>query len=237
MPKVIGATPPYLCRPSPGSQIFGEAESRSPTSPSKGSLSANSPDGSSSLGQYQGPRRLVASRGAEIFTVVGNRIRWADLVAVRDEWEENTQSGNRRSGLSRSGSSDAAVRSVYRVCRTLHAIRSGLTIADSCCTCLLPDSPNIHLPIWSLPGHLHGTHSSHSYSTRPFTFEGGRPITDQSQDLPARPDSPCHPRVSAGFGVMAPIGLCNDINRLSYYSDGRSRSPSMGVRQVKHLVG
>ncbi|KIW62754.1 hypothetical protein PV04_10890 [Phialophora macrospora] len=89
MPKVVGYTPPYLCRPSSGSKIFTDPEPQSPISPSKRSTDAGSP----SQSQRQGPRRLVASRGTEIFTVVGNKIRWADLATVRDEWEENAKSG------------------------------------------------------------------------------------------------------------------------------------------------
>src|ERR1700761_4641469 len=102
MPKVIGATPPYLARPSPGSQIFAASEPKPLPSPSKGSTSISTTDASSTPTPYQGPRRLIASRGAEIFTVVENKIRWADLRAVQDEWEENAQSGSSRFGLSRS---------------------------------------------------------------------------------------------------------------------------------------
>lgn len=104
MPKVIGYTPPWLSRPSPGAKIFSDPAPQSPSSPSKRSSYLTTPPSST---DYQGPRRLVATRGTEIFTVVGNKIRWADLVSVRDEWEDGFQSGNSRSGLSRATDSDA----------------------------------------------------------------------------------------------------------------------------------
>ncbi|KAH0833576.1 hypothetical protein AYO21_05254 [Fonsecaea monophora] len=110
MPKVIGYTPPFLARPSPGSKIFTDPEPQSPASPSK----RTSYLGALPSTQYQGPRRLVARRGTDIFAVVGNKIRWADLSALRDEWEDNTQSGTSRFGLSRSDATESPRDSVYR---------------------------------------------------------------------------------------------------------------------------
>ncbi|OQV00238.1 hypothetical protein CLAIMM_05763 [Cladophialophora immunda] len=92
MPKVIGYTPPFLSRPSSGSKIFTDPEPQSPASPSKRSSYL----GALPSTQYQGPRR------------------WADLSAVRDEWEDNTQSGASRFGLSRSDATEATGDSVYR---------------------------------------------------------------------------------------------------------------------------
>ncbi|KIV91898.1 hypothetical protein PV10_06388 [Exophiala mesophila] len=92
MPKVIGYTPPWLSRPSPGARIFTDPAPQSPASPSKRSSYLGSPPST----DYQGPRRLLASRGTEVFTVVGNKIRWADLTTVRDNWEDtaNSRSGS-----------------------------------------------------------------------------------------------------------------------------------------------
>ncbi|KIW93299.1 uncharacterized protein Z519_05904 [Cladophialophora bantiana CBS 173.52] len=110
MPKIIGYTPPFLSRPSPGSKIFTDPEPQSPASPSKRS----SYIGALPSTQYQGPRRLLAGRGTEIFTVVGNKIRWADLTTVRDEWEDSTQSGASQFGPPRSDATEATADSVYR---------------------------------------------------------------------------------------------------------------------------
>ncbi|KAK6364581.1 hypothetical protein LTS17_012054 [Exophiala oligosperma] len=109
MPKVIGYTPPWLSRPSAGAKVFIDPAPQSPASPSKRSSYLGAPPST----EYQGPRRLVASRGTEIFTVVGNKIRWADLSLVKDEWEENTHAGNSQFGLSRSADA-ASEQQVYR---------------------------------------------------------------------------------------------------------------------------
>ncbi|KAK4945749.1 hypothetical protein LTR10_015097 [Elasticomyces elasticus] len=110
MPKVIGHTPPWLSRPSAGARIFTDPTPQSPESPSKRASYLSAPPSA----DYQGPRRLVASRGTEIFTVVGNKIRWADLSSVRDDWEESSHSGNSRHGLSQSGGDDAGEPQAYR---------------------------------------------------------------------------------------------------------------------------
>jgi hypothetical protein len=49
-----------------------------------------SPNGVKPNESYQGPHRLLANRGTEIFTVVDNKIRWADLARVKSDWEEQT---------------------------------------------------------------------------------------------------------------------------------------------------
>lgn len=87
MPKVTGYTPPWLSRPSPGARIFSDPAPQSPASPSKRSSYIASQ--STSPIAYQGPKRTVAHRGTEVFTVVGNTIRWADLSRVKDAWDDN----------------------------------------------------------------------------------------------------------------------------------------------------
>ena len=85
MPKVIGHTPPWLSQPSPGARIFSDPESQPPASPSK----KTDIQRTASL-RSSGPRRTIAHRGTEVFTVVGNRIRWADLARVKDDWEQQS---------------------------------------------------------------------------------------------------------------------------------------------------
>ena len=100
MPKILSHTPPWLARPSPGSAIFSETLSPlSSGSPSRNGAEAARANGNSSDHGYQGPRRLVAHRGTEIFAVAGNKIRWADLRRVKEDWQEatNGQSKSRNS--------------------------------------------------------------------------------------------------------------------------------------------
>ncbi|OKL60995.1 hypothetical protein UA08_03645 [Talaromyces atroroseus] len=76
MPKVVGHTPPWLCRPSPGASFFTRHPSKKP-------------DGRTQNGngtEYQGPQRTLARRDTEVFAVVDNQIRWADLATLKAEW-------------------------------------------------------------------------------------------------------------------------------------------------------
>ncbi|RMD41246.1 hypothetical protein DV735_g3919, partial [Chaetothyriales sp. CBS 134920] len=92
MPRVIGYTPPWLSKPSPGASIFSDPYAPSPPSPLK-----RQPPSSAEGGDYHGPKQLIAHRGTEIFTAVGNQLRWADLAKVKDHWEEQLQARTRRS--------------------------------------------------------------------------------------------------------------------------------------------
>jgi nucleoporin NUP82 len=91
MPKILNYTPPWLARPSPGSKIFTHTTTNGSQPPkSLRTSQSSSPNGVKPNDSYQGPRRLLASRGTEIFTVVDNKIRWADLARVKNDWEEQT---------------------------------------------------------------------------------------------------------------------------------------------------
>ncbi|GAB7354496.1 hypothetical protein MBLNU459_g4966t1 [Dothideomycetes sp. NU459] len=96
MAKVASHTPNWLSRPSPGFQLF------QPTAQTKAPASW-------SLGQgkktgHAGPCRTIAHRGTEIFVVVGNEIRWSDLVLLRDA------AGEQHHGRNRDGGRDAEFR-------------------------------------------------------------------------------------------------------------------------------
>lgn len=85
MPKVIGHTPSWLSQPSPGARIFSDPEAQSPASPSKRPTNAKRSEEVATL--TASAKKLIAHRGSEVFTVIGNKIRWADLSRVKDEWE------------------------------------------------------------------------------------------------------------------------------------------------------
>lgn len=85
MPKIIGHTPSWLSQPSPGARIFSDPEAKSPASPSKRTALAKTDEGSTIV--PTSARRLTAHRGSEVFTVIGNKIRWADLSKIKDDWE------------------------------------------------------------------------------------------------------------------------------------------------------
>ncbi|KAK4982579.1 hypothetical protein LTR50_007678 [Elasticomyces elasticus] len=77
MPKILAYTPPFLLRQSPGFDFFQP--------------SANS-SGKQDVGKkIDGPIRTIATRGTEVFAVVGGEIRWSDLVLLKERWEEKEQ--------------------------------------------------------------------------------------------------------------------------------------------------
>lgn len=78
MPKITSYTPAWLSKPNPGHDIF--------TAPSTASLNPSSEKNSKS-----GPRRTIAHRGTEVFIAVGREIRWADLVYLKEAWEDKGQ--------------------------------------------------------------------------------------------------------------------------------------------------
>ncbi|KAI2636420.1 hypothetical protein GGS26DRAFT_589026 [Hypomontagnella submonticulosa] len=85
MPKIKSYTPPWLLSPSPGHDLFV------PNPDEANSASSHT----SKTDLNDGPRRTIARRGTEVFIAVGKEIRWADLVYLKDRWEEK-QAGARR---------------------------------------------------------------------------------------------------------------------------------------------
>ncbi|KAJ5238440.1 hypothetical protein N7468_003059 [Penicillium chermesinum] len=78
MPKVNSFAPAWLCRPSPGASLFTSSAIQSPADQQNGAKSA----------LYNGPTKTIAKRGTEIFTVVDNEIRWADLARLKEQWQQ-----------------------------------------------------------------------------------------------------------------------------------------------------
>ncbi|KAI1335093.1 nuclear pore complex protein An-Nup82 [Xylariaceae sp. FL0016] len=77
-PKIKSYTPSWLSTPgSPGHDLFVPAPGHVPSFALK-----------SRTGAKLGPRRTIARRGTEVFIAVGNEIRWADLVYLKERWLE-----------------------------------------------------------------------------------------------------------------------------------------------------
>ena len=127
MPRLIGYTPAWLSRPSPGFDLFTKSsDGKSSISPER----SDAKDASSTGQGSAGPCRLLAHRGPEVFAVAGdNTIRWADLSLLKDNWEShNSWRSRRRSPLSDDADSDLPR---YKVCRTLQG-RSTSPGAHAC---------------------------------------------------------------------------------------------------------
>lgn len=86
MPKIISYTPAWLSKPAPGHEILSVASSRPPIGDPAVSRSINSV---AKFNGKPGPRRTIARRGTEVFVAVGKEIRWADLIALKEEFEED----------------------------------------------------------------------------------------------------------------------------------------------------
>lgn len=67
--------------------------------------------------EYNGPKRTLAKRGNEVFTVVDNQIRWSSLTRLKDEWWQ--QHSKAKKGLA-AESQDGTSSVYYRVRREFH---------------------------------------------------------------------------------------------------------------------
>lgn len=91
MPKVTSYTPAWLSKPNPGYDIFAAA-------PAKATHGNQSLTSSSKKNAKPGPRRTIAHRGTEVFIAVGKEIRWAELVYLKETWEDKQQEQQRGQG-------------------------------------------------------------------------------------------------------------------------------------------
>ncbi|TGO16981.1 hypothetical protein BTUL_0022g00830 [Botrytis tulipae] len=91
MPQVLSYTPTWLSKPNPGHEIF----TTKPTGIQTASGASYNPNEKKT--NKVGPKRTIARRGTEIFIAVGKEIRWADLVYLKETWENKQE--NQRSFL------------------------------------------------------------------------------------------------------------------------------------------
>ncbi|EED21886.1 conserved hypothetical protein [Talaromyces stipitatus ATCC 10500] len=85
MPKAASHTPPWLCRPSPAASFF----TRDPSKKHDSRIQNEN-------GEYIGPQRTLAHRDTEVFAVVDNQIRWADLATLKAEWSPKPKSSPKK---------------------------------------------------------------------------------------------------------------------------------------------
>ncbi|KAI2630892.1 hypothetical protein GGR54DRAFT_175559 [Hypoxylon sp. NC1633] len=83
MPKIKSYTPAWLLPPSPGHDLFAPNTTESP----------NGSSYTSNASSKSSPRRTLARRGTEVFIAVGKEIRWADLVYLKERWQEKQAEG------------------------------------------------------------------------------------------------------------------------------------------------
>lgn len=79
MARVVGHTPSWLSDPSPGFNLFQpKSDTKAPSSLRNQLVKA----------EARGPTRTIAHRGTEVFVLVGNEIRWSDLISLKDAEKE-----------------------------------------------------------------------------------------------------------------------------------------------------
>ncbi|KAL3425036.1 nuclear pore complex protein An-Nup82 [Phlyctema vagabunda] len=96
MPKVTSYTPAWLSKPTPGHGIFT-------------ATATNTSNGSGHELKKKkakpGPNRRIVHRGTEVFIAVGKEIRWADLVYLKETWEDKQLSEKQARGKGKYASS------------------------------------------------------------------------------------------------------------------------------------
>ncbi|KAJ5084162.1 hypothetical protein NUU61_008741 [Penicillium alfredii] len=101
MPRVNSYAPAWLCRPSPGASLFASSSVKSPAQDLQNGHKVPAADG---------PTRTFAKRGNEVFAVVDNEIRWANLARLKDQWLQSRQ----KKGTTKEDARDGAQAS-YRI--------------------------------------------------------------------------------------------------------------------------
>lgn len=92
MPKVTSYTPSWLSKPALGHKLFVTAEENIPKAQATTFKALTE---SLKRNAKAGPRRTIAHRGTEVFIAVGKEIRWADLVYLKEAWDERQASQHR----------------------------------------------------------------------------------------------------------------------------------------------
>ncbi|KAF4542684.1 Nuclear pore complex protein an-nup82 [Lasiodiplodia theobromae] len=151
MPRVLSYTPAWLSRGAPGFDIFDQSSSRS-KSPRKFT------NGTNKL-QKPGPKRTIAHRGNEIFVVVGNEIRWANLLHLRERGLPKDRRDFGRSWRSARGdrepSADVEEGQAYRILKTnVSGEITELSISPNEDYMAICTSHTIHIALLPDPAHL-----------------------------------------------------------------------------------
>lgn len=96
MPRIVDYSPPWLSRPSSGVDLFCPSTKDRPSSSIR-----NAQQATNDAAQEPRPVRTLASRGTEVFTVIDNQIRWADLARLKDEWRKGVKQKREESNRGR----------------------------------------------------------------------------------------------------------------------------------------
>lgn len=124
MPPVLGYTPTWLSKPNPGHEIF----TAKPTGIQTASGASYNPNEKKT--NKPGPKRTIARRGTEIFIAVGKEIRWADLVYLKETWENKQE--NQRSFLKGKSRAEEEIEAEENVAREYRVSFEAFVIVFGC---------------------------------------------------------------------------------------------------------
>ena len=127
MPQITSYTPAWLSQPNVGHEIFAQT-AKGPNYPSLSGIS------NTKKVPKPGPLRTIAHRGTQVFIAVGKEIRWADLVYLKETWEDGRKVNKESSRRARRESSEFEddYAQGHRVC-----LRSVFHMQYNCSSCSL----------------------------------------------------------------------------------------------------
>ncbi|KAM0130445.1 hypothetical protein ACHAP3_007308 [Botrytis cinerea] len=153
MPQVLGYTPTWLSKPNPGHEIF----TAKPTGVQTASGAIYNPNEKKT--NKVGPKRTIARRGTEVFIAVGKEIRWADLVYLKETWENKQE--NQRSFLKGKSRVEEEIEAEENVARGYRTLK--IPVADEIRQLIISPNSNfmailtthtVHIAILPEPSHL-----------------------------------------------------------------------------------
>jgi nucleoporin NUP82 len=106
MPKVSSYAPAWLCRPSLSASLFASDLDKNPAQDLQNQAKPSTKTGAT---------KTIAERGNEVFVVIDNEIRWANLARLKDQWQQLARQKTAKD------QTNGASASSYRVCYTLEA--------------------------------------------------------------------------------------------------------------------
>ena len=156
MPKIHQHTPAWLSKPWTGFQLFNPHNTHRPHRKQV----PNTAQSKTVQQETSGANRTIAHRGAEVFAVVENELRWADLSLLKERWEQvqATPSKGARApqtgeeyGIDNNGPQDGS----YRILQTgIHEQIRQLVISPNGRLMAIATSHTVHLAILPDSSHL-----------------------------------------------------------------------------------
>lgn len=156
-----------------------------------------------------GPYRTIARRGTEIFVAVGKEIRWADLVYLKENWDELQSKTPRKAGKGKASienQSEEQNGQGYRVSSPALTVFLQLTFQDHQNPSRGGHSTAYNFSACQLHRDSNDTYGPYCHPTRAFTTQYFRYERSQVEILYPWTYNACYISVWNSFSVMASSG-------------------------------